>query len=146
MAGQATLSDGFRLRPNVSENLGLIAASRHMRRPGAMARLAAMSRFAPDLGQVGSRMRTRFKVLELIFVAALARLRTDVLRLAFSFARRRAGRSGVLRFAILFGGYPRHRPHQEDTKQNYPSGKTVDCSWICHPSPHVNRPETMTAH
>ena len=111
MAGHATLGDGFRLRPNVSEDLGLIAASRHMRGPGAMARLAAMSRFAPDLGQVGSRMRTRFKVLELIFVAALARLRTDELRLACSFARRRATHNGVLRLPILFGGHQRHRPH-----------------------------------
>src|ERR1035441_4018995 len=72
VAGHATLGDGFRPGTCVDEDLGLIAATLHMGRPRAMARLAAMGLFAPDLGQESSVMRARIDVLELIFVAGPA--------------------------------------------------------------------------
>ena len=49
VAGHATLRDFFRLCPFEVENLGLIAAARgYVRRAGAVARLAAVGRLAPN--------------------------------------------------------------------------------------------------
>src|SRR6202162_3172342 len=42
VAGQATLGNGFRLRPCESEDLGLVSASLHMRRAGTMAALTTL--------------------------------------------------------------------------------------------------------
>jgi len=80
MAGKATLGDCFRAGALEGEYLALIAAALNMGRPGAMARLAPMDIFAPDLCEVSSVMRTPVNALELVFVAAFASLRPNVLR------------------------------------------------------------------
>jgi hypothetical protein len=82
VAGHATLRDRFRLGAFENKYLALIAAALNMGRPGAMARFAPMNLFAPDLCQVSSVMRTPVDTLELVFVAALASLRTNILRTA----------------------------------------------------------------
>jgi hypothetical protein len=80
VAGQAAQGDHLRVYPFEGEDLRLIAASLNVRRPGTMARLAAMNLLAPDLGQAGSVVRTRIDALELFLMAALASVGTDKLR------------------------------------------------------------------
>jgi len=80
VAGHATLCDCFRPHSFEVEYLALVASSVHMSGAGSMARFAAMTLFATNLAQPGCVMRTRFDVLELIFVAALAGIGADVFR------------------------------------------------------------------
>lgn len=79
VAGHATLGNCFRLYSFEGEDLALIATSGDVGRAGAMARLAAMNLFAAHLGQVGSVVRARLDVLEVIFMTALAGVGAHVL-------------------------------------------------------------------
>ena len=82
MTGHATPRNCLRPCTLENEDLGLIAASLNMGRARSVARLAAMDLFTSDLGQVGSVMRARIDVLELIFVATLASVGPNVGRAA----------------------------------------------------------------
>jgi len=114
VTGQTTLGDFFRLRAFEDEDLALIATTLDMGRTGAMAGLAAMNLFAPDLGEVGAVMGAGFNTLELIFVAALAGFRAHELRSRIRSTRGIGGRASG------------ERPQEEGTHENCTSENSLD--------------------
>jgi hypothetical protein len=126
VTGQATPGDSFRPCVCVDKYFGLIAASRNMGRAGSVARLAAMDLFAPDFGQVGSIMRARIDVLELIFMAGLAHIGAHV--------GRAAGWVGKVRRGRRFGRGALSPGANRAAPQDYPRECRKPSELIFHPA------------